>query len=951
MSCPTGVLIDFTNSEQPNDDNTTQNVPVTESTNSNEVNTTLTSVVLSSESGNKKSKLCGYLTKISTTGLMKTMKSRWFIYAPETCELAYYRSSDSDIANNTSLGRIPLRQASFSVTAPELQDNIFTITAENVTHKLQASDRKALLWWLQELQSHRRVFNTNHSFDTDDKTEWHGTLLGSSVFWVPNTTDTCKGLLTVGPAEKRQTDDGGLNLNILPHIDQPPDTLVGMAASPKRQPSLNVLSNSSLANLSARMPSFNAAISNASEVAMKGLRSSASRLRAPTFSVRGSDKVDLGFKNSLSGSLTDIRQGMNSSENKTPDIQTQVESLQNKNVLLNEELELLKNNLQTKEETVQVLKLALQEKESNPNPNMGGTSTSNLRSELIAIRMKNELLQQNLNESKEKENELAEQICMLHEMITAKDQVLVQLSNEVYELESSYKSLLNENSALKENKSEEFVMVAPVAEDVDLLKDTLEGYTVQNKFLNMEILELANLRQLDTRKIKMLRDKCSHQEAEYCQLHSKYLVLLSEMNKPRTESLGLTVSGTKIAGSSDADRKEMMMKILISEALDDAAENSTKEDQKESKWDEFGFSRSLEDETETSLLSTASRLQKRSSDILYSLSQHKASIAIKWQNYLSINKELQGNQELKMLIRMGIPHELRPQVWSWMVERRISQLRQRLDSGGSYYSQLVESKEAQLPSKQIELDLLRTLPNNRHFASMACPGVEQLRRVLRAYSVHNPSIGYCQGLNRVAAVALLYLCEEDAFWCLVAVVEQIMPPDYYSMTLTASQADQRVFRDLLAEKLPRLHRHFEAANVDTSLITFNWFLCIYCDNIPAETMLHVWDVLLYEGSKVLFRFGLAFFKSVEEEILQLNDYIAIFNFLRVMSHRMHDVRSLTQIAFQTLNHFPMRKIHRLRALHLEKVNAELRELENLRRGFVSVRKNVQDADADSDEDS
>ena len=42
--------------------------------------------------------------------------------------------------------------------------------------------------------------------------------------------------------------------------------------------------------------------------------------------------------------------------------------------------------------------------------------------------------------------------------------------------------------------------------------------------------------------------------------------------------------------------------------------------------------------------------------------------------------------------------------------------------------------------------------------------------------------------------------------------------------------------------------------------------------------------------QVLFRFGLAFFKHVEEEILELTDYMGIFSFLRILSHRMHDVR-------------------------------------------------------------
>ena len=47
-----------------------------------------------------------------------------------------------------------------------------------------------------------------------------------------------------------------------------------------------------------------------------------------------------------------------------------------------------------------------------------------------------------------------------------------------------------------------------------------------------------------------------------------------------------------------------------------------------------------------------------------------------------------------------------------------------------------------------------------------------------------------QGLNRLAAIALLFLNEEDAFWCLVCIVEYIMPQEYYTTTLMAAQVDQ-----------------------------------------------------------------------------------------------------------------------------------------------------------------
>lgn len=115
-------------------------------------------------------------------------------------------------------------------------------------------------------------------------------------------------------------------------------------------------------------------------------------------------------------------------------------------------------------------------------------------------------------------------------------------------------------------------------------------------------------------------------------------------------------------------------------------------------------------------------------------------------------------------------------------------------------------------SRQIQLDLHRTLTTNQHFCSPSSPALQQLRRILLAFSWQNPAIGYCQGLNRyaliypgvrtvchvtgdtscmslrLAAIALLVLqSEESAFWCLVAVVEVIMPQDYYTKNLVASQ--------------------------------------------------------------------------------------------------------------------------------------------------------------------
>ena len=77
-----------------------------------------------------------------------------------------------------------------------------------------------------------------------------------------------------------------------------------------------------------------------------------------------------------------------------------------------------------------------------------------------------------------------------------------------------------------------------------------------------------------------------------------------------------------------------------------------------------------------------------------------------------------------------------------------------------------------------------------HSMPISTPQINKLRRVLVAFSWYDTTIGYCQGLNRLAAIALLFLEEEDAFWCLVAIVHCHLPRDYYDRSLLGSQADQ-----------------------------------------------------------------------------------------------------------------------------------------------------------------
>lgn len=70
--------------------------------------------------------------------------------------------------------------------------------------------------------------------------------------------------------------------------------------------------------------------------------------------------------------------------------------------------------------------------------------------------------------------------------------------------------------------------------------------------------------------------------------------------------------------------------------------------------------------------------------------------------------------------------------------------------------------------------------------------IQQLDQVLRAFCLHNPLIGYCQGMNFIAGTAMLLVGSEDTFWFLVAITEKYFDKSYFDHSLTGAQADQVV---------------------------------------------------------------------------------------------------------------------------------------------------------------
>ncbi|CAL1546393.1 unnamed protein product [Lymnaea stagnalis] len=564
-------------------------------------------------------------------------------------------------------------------------------------------------------------------------------------------------------------------------------------------------------------------------------------------------------------------------------------------------------------------------------------------------------LSQELRVQESELKDLKDQISMFQQTIAVKDEIIVSLTNQNQELKNNHSSILsgvgdNPNPAATSFPNEPISLAAERKEQ-ERLNDTCKAYEIQNKFLTKEILELNALRQHDETRQKLLKMNVAKLEAQYYQTRSKYLYLLNERQVPVREMSGEMWETTLVCETlpgGEENKSQDVVNQLLQEALETEANESQEDVNKKTfissqgkEYDQYGFLK-FGQEDEDLLLSRANVLQRQSVEIGYQIrdAEEVTSKKIKWENFMvgqSVAKPLARSPDLKVLIRLGIPHEYREKIWRGCIDMYVKSARDKL--GVNYYKKLSERAKENKSNpaiKQIQLDLLRTLPDNRFFDNIDSPGVAKLESVLLCYSVHNPLIGYCQGINRIAAIALLFLREEDAFWCLVAIIEHLMPADYYTTTLAAAQADQRVLKDLVKEKCPYLYAHLDMHDVDLSLFTFNWFLTVFVDGIQPELFLRIWDVFLYEGSKVLFRYALAFLKYTESDILKQPNSLATNRFMRTLGLNITDVKRIYQIAFSELNPFPMRSISNKRQFHLQQVKIELDELETIRKDLRSA---------------
>ncbi|TKY84570.1 hypothetical protein EX895_006472 [Sporisorium graminicola] len=233
-----------------------------------------------------------------------------------------------------------------------------------------------------------------------------------------------------------------------------------------------------------------------------------------------------------------------------------------------------------------------------------------------------------------------------------------------------------------------------------------------------------------------------------------------------------------------------------------------------------------------------------------------------WGDVMSNYQHVARTQprQLSRAIQAGIPAALRGMMWQLMSSSK----NEEMEIIYAYYL-----KQASTHEKAIRRDLNRTFPEQDYFQDGKGIGQENLYNVIKAYSLYDPEVGYCQGMQFVVGPLLLNMPDEEAFSTFVRLMKSYDLRGHFTPNMPALQLRLFQFDRLLEDFLPLLHRHLVRQGVKSSMYASQWFMTLFSYRFPLEFVYRILDSVFAEGVEALFRFAIALMRRNEERLLEM----------------------------------------------------------------------------------
>ncbi|XP_007496635.1 TBC1 domain family member 1 isoform X4 [Monodelphis domestica] len=237
-------------------------------------------------------------------------------------------------------------------------------------------------------------------------------------------------------------------------------------------------------------------------------------------------------------------------------------------------------------------------------------------------------------------------------------------------------------------------------------------------------------------------------------------------------------------------------------------------------------------------------------------------------------------EKMHSAVGQGVPRHHRGEIWKFLAEQYHLKhpFPNKQQPKDTPYKELLK----QLTSHQhaILIDLGRTFPTHPYFSAQLGAGQLSLYNILKAYSLLDPEVGYCQGLSFVAGVLLLHMSEEDAFKMLKFLMFDMGLRKQYRPDMIILQIQMYQLSRLLHDYHRDLYSHLEEHEIGPSLYAAPWFLTMFASQFPLGFVARVFDMIFLQGSEVIFKVALSLLGSHKPLILQHENLETIVDFIK-----------------------------------------------------------------------
>ncbi|CAD8110321.1 unnamed protein product [Paramecium sonneborni] len=162
---------------------------------------------------------------------------------------------------------------------------------------------------------------------------------------------------------------------------------------------------------------------------------------------------------------------------------------------------------------------------------------------------------------------------------------------------------------------------------------------------------------------------------------------------------------------------------------------------------------------------------------------------------------------------------------------------------------------------QIEKDLKRTL--------LAEENIKEIKNILLAYSIFDPSIGYIQGMNYIATVLYNHAKQEwVAFWIFLLLIDSIRIRDMYQMCMNSLNKYSKILDFYIYRLQFKLYEKLKEKQVLTQFYFQQWILSLLLQQIPFEYSQMYLDGLLRKGLSYFYSIAITLIKIFEQTIIE-----------------------------------------------------------------------------------